>query len=90
MTDLEGTKGFYEGLLGLQQIERPNVPVLGVWYGCGQQQLHIVVVDEPVWPVSCNDVLCTPTTDDQEGTLLVSIKIQQVCVMTPQGLFDVR
>ncbi len=46
VTDLEATKGFYEGLLGLQPIERPNVPVPGAWYGCGQQQLHIVVVAE--------------------------------------------
>lgn len=40
--DLQRSRDFYEGVLGLQQIERPNFPVPGVWYQVGETQVHLI------------------------------------------------
>jgi catechol 2,3-dioxygenase-like lactoylglutathione lyase family enzyme len=39
----EAARGFYGGLLGLEEIPKPAVLVArgGVWFQCGPQQLHI-------------------------------------------------
>jgi catechol 2,3-dioxygenase-like lactoylglutathione lyase family enzyme len=44
VTDLEKAKAFYEGVLGLRQIPRPDFGFPGVWYSLGGDlQLHIIV-----------------------------------------------
>src|SRR5262245_30557237 len=45
--DLERSREFYEQLLALRQIERPNLGVAGVWYGIGSGQLHLIA-NEPM------------------------------------------
>ncbi len=42
VADLARSRAFYEGLLGLSQIERPNFGFPGVWYGIGTGQLHLI------------------------------------------------
>lgn len=40
---LETTRDFYTGLLGLEMIERPQIPgVPGSWFGAGDGQVHLV------------------------------------------------
>ena len=40
--DLARSREFYEGILGLHVIERPNIPVPGIWYGTGEGQIHLI------------------------------------------------
>ncbi len=38
---------FYCGVLGLQELERPNLPYGGAWLDLGEQQLHLLELDNP-------------------------------------------
>ncbi len=38
---------FYCGVLGLKQLERPNFPYGGAWLEVGQQQVHLLELDNP-------------------------------------------
>ena len=40
--DLERSKRFYGGLLGLEEIERPPFDFPGAWYTLGDGQLHLI------------------------------------------------
>jgi catechol 2,3-dioxygenase-like lactoylglutathione lyase family enzyme len=41
--DLERARAFYEGVLGLRPIPRPNLGVAGIWYGAGDVEVHLIV-----------------------------------------------
>ena len=43
VTDLERAKGFYTGVLGLRELERPAFDFPGAWYELGDRQLHLIV-----------------------------------------------
>jgi glyoxylase I family protein len=43
IADLERSLRFYEGVLGLEQIERPNFPFAGAWLRVGDAELHLIV-----------------------------------------------
>lgn len=43
VTDLDRAKRFYAGVLGLQEIERPEFDFAGAWYRVGDRQLHLIV-----------------------------------------------
>lgn len=48
VSDLEKSRQFYEGLLGLvPNLARPNFDFAGVWYDIGQNQVHLMVVPNP-------------------------------------------
>ncbi|HVA68730.1 MAG TPA: VOC family protein [Candidatus Binataceae bacterium] len=42
ITDVEKSKQFYENVLGFERIPRPNIPVGGMWYGVGGNQIHLI------------------------------------------------
>lgn len=42
VADLERSREFYERLIGLGQVERPDLGFPGVWYGIGTGQLHLI------------------------------------------------
>jgi len=44
--NLERAQGFYEGVLGLEQIERPDFGFPGAWYGAGNAQVHLIEVPD--------------------------------------------
>ncbi len=46
--DLARAKAFYEGILGLQQIERPDFGIGGAWYQAGAAQVHLIELPEGV------------------------------------------
>ena len=46
--DVEVSRGFYEGLLGLETIERPDFGLPGVWYQSGATQVHLIQAPEGV------------------------------------------
>lgn len=38
---------FYRDVLGMQQTERPNLGFPGAWLQIGQQQIHLLELDNP-------------------------------------------
>lgn len=43
VSDLKRSREFYENVLGLRAIERPNFSFDGTWYGLGENQIHLIV-----------------------------------------------
>jgi catechol 2,3-dioxygenase-like lactoylglutathione lyase family enzyme len=45
VTDLARSRRFYEGVLGLRSIPRPDLgPIAGIWYGAGACEVHLIEV----------------------------------------------
>jgi catechol 2,3-dioxygenase-like lactoylglutathione lyase family enzyme len=42
--DLARARDFYENVLGLQQIPRPDLGIGGVWYQAGSCEVHLIEV----------------------------------------------
>jgi catechol 2,3-dioxygenase-like lactoylglutathione lyase family enzyme len=40
--DLARAREFYEGVLGLRVIPRPDFGLAGMWYGVGEGQIHLI------------------------------------------------
>lgn len=40
--DLDASIAFYEGVLGLERLPRPDMGVPGVWLGVGDAQVHLI------------------------------------------------
>lgn len=41
--ELERSRRFYEGLLGLEEIPRPDMGLAGAWYRAGGVEVHLIV-----------------------------------------------
>lgn len=48
VSDLEKARGFYEDLLGLERIERPDFGIPGTWYRVGNAEVHLIEVPDGV------------------------------------------
>ena len=49
VTDVERSKRFYGGVLGLQEIARPPFPFAGAWYELADgRQFHLIVHEHPL------------------------------------------
>ena len=46
--DLEKSRAFYQDLLGLEPIDRPEMGLLGAWYAAGNSQVHLIETPEGV------------------------------------------
>ena len=44
--DLERARAFYEDVLGLRQIPRPEFGLGGIWYRAGDTEVHLIVTPE--------------------------------------------
>jgi catechol 2,3-dioxygenase-like lactoylglutathione lyase family enzyme len=42
ISDAERATAFYEKVLGLSRIPRPNFPFAGAWYGVGSNAIHLI------------------------------------------------
>ena len=42
VTNTEQSLAFYSGVLGLQQIDRPDLGFPGAWFQLGEQQIHLL------------------------------------------------
>lgn len=40
--DLARSREFYEGILGLREIARPDLGLPGAWYAAGDGQIHLI------------------------------------------------
>jgi glyoxylase I family protein len=43
IADVDKSREFYEKVIGLKPIPRPNFAFKGMWYGIGSGQLHLIV-----------------------------------------------
>ncbi len=48
VSDLEKSCAFYEGLLGLKPVERPDIGLPGAWYAAGNSQVHLIATPQGV------------------------------------------
>ncbi len=48
--DLAKARYFYAEVLGLPELQRPDVGIPGLWFGLGDNELHILVTDEAPMP----------------------------------------
>ncbi len=42
VTDVDKSRAFYQNVLGLEKIPRPQTKVPGEWLGLGDRQLHLI------------------------------------------------
>ena len=42
VSDVAKAANFYESVIGLKRLPRPNFPFGGAWYGTGNNALHII------------------------------------------------
>lgn len=63
--DLERSRAFYEGVLGFEQIERPDFGFPGAWYQTGETQVHLIEKkdQEPAKPPLGRSGKPTPLTN---------------------------
>ena len=48
IADVARARAFYESVLGLRSVARPDLPYPGVWYDVGAgQQLHLMALPNP-------------------------------------------
>lgn len=47
VSDVEQSLRFYRDVLGMQPVERPDLPFPGAWLQIGQQQIHLLELDNP-------------------------------------------
>ena len=46
--DLEQSRSFYSEILGLEEIDRPNLSVRGTWYQAGHTEVHLIEIPDGV------------------------------------------
>jgi catechol 2,3-dioxygenase-like lactoylglutathione lyase family enzyme len=72
VTDLQRSLAFYRDVIGLAQIPRPPIPVPGIWLGCGDRQIHLILYTPGTFrskPIDIADAHFAFRTDDFEATL---------------------
>ena len=47
VTNTEVSLGFYRDILGLQQVDRPDLGFPGAWLQLGTQQIHLLELNNP-------------------------------------------
>jgi len=48
--DLDAARDFYCGILGFEELARPEIGIPGMWLGVGDLQLHFIETDEMPTP----------------------------------------
>jgi catechol 2,3-dioxygenase-like lactoylglutathione lyase family enzyme len=43
---LETSRAFYESVLGLEPVDRPDIGLPGAWYAAGDAQIHLIAAPE--------------------------------------------
>ncbi len=47
VSDTQKSLRFYKDILGMQQTQRPDLPFPGAWLKVGDQQIHLLELDNP-------------------------------------------
>jgi len=48
--DVDSAGAFYTEVLGMERLERPDFGFPGMWLRCGEQQIHLMQVEEHAAP----------------------------------------
>ena len=64
--DLAKSLEFYQGLLGLEPIERPNLGIAGAWLAAGNGQVHLIQTPPGLSPLANHDAFAI---EDYAATL---------------------
>ena len=48
--DLDRSRQFYVGLLGMEEVERPGFGFPGLWFQAGETQIHLIAAHEESGP----------------------------------------
>ncbi len=44
--DLEASRHFYQAILGMKPVSRPDFPFPGLWFQAGNTQIHVILQSE--------------------------------------------
>ncbi|MEA2625972.1 MAG: glyoxylase family protein [Candidatus Binatota bacterium] len=67
-SDLERSRRFYEDVLKLELIPRPDLGFPGVWYGLGESQLHLLELPKRLEGIDPSDPHFAIEVEDIEQT----------------------
>lgn len=76
--DLEKSKAFYEGILGLRPIPRPAFNFPGAWYQVGSQELHLIQSD-----VALNETQHFAIEVEDIGETFETLKARGITIVSP-------
>ena len=80
VTDLARAREFYEGLLGLESIPRPDFGIAGIWYAAGNAEVHLIQTpggqaaaptEDPISPLGNHQAFGIRDYDDILGSTIV-------------------
>jgi len=92
--DVERSRAFYEGLIGLARAPRPDLGFPGVWYQIGGSQLHLLAAApqiEPIDPTGPHFAVEVPSVEDvrreleARGVPYLSFGAAQLWIRDPDG-----
>ncbi|HVJ69375.1 MAG TPA: VOC family protein [Caulifigura sp.] len=52
--DLEASRAFYEGVLGMDSVPRPAFSFAGLWFQAGTTQIHLILEHSESGPAGAN------------------------------------
>jgi glyoxylase I family protein len=82
--DLAASLAFYEGVLGLTRLPRPEMRVEGVWLGVGSGQIHLITYDDELGDVGRPPARTNPAA--QHVALRVADQAATVAWLEQHGL----
>jgi len=91
--DVEVSRAFYGELLGLPEIDRPDIGLPGAWYQAGPVELHLIQVPEGV-DVGARPARPTPIAShlafavDDCDAVRAELEAAGLGVVTPSGAPD--
>jgi catechol 2,3-dioxygenase-like lactoylglutathione lyase family enzyme len=85
VTDLAAATAFYTEVLEMPVLPRPDFPFGGLWLDAGEQQIHLIVVDDFVAPAGQHFAL---QVDDLASTV-TELSGRGVEVSAPNTIADV-
>jgi catechol 2,3-dioxygenase-like lactoylglutathione lyase family enzyme len=92
VTELQRSKRFYGGVLGLKEIPRPAFPFDGAWYELADgRQFHLIVHDRPLTlrgttAIDLRDGHLALRIDDFEGAVRHLTAAGIECVVRPDNV----
>jgi glyoxylase I family protein len=92
--NLEHSRRFYEGILGLAPVPRPDLGIPGMWYGLGDSQLHLIQGEgmsgkidptNPHFAIAVEDLDAMRRQLKAAGIEMLDLGSEQLWVLDPDG-----